>query len=217
MSGAPEAPDDALRAALLAIEDLRGDLLRLAARVVALGEEVERLGGGPGLDDRIEARVAELVPDFQAADLDAPGRLHLGPVEDKYAVGSDDGPPCAELLPICGARCCTFEVALSTQDLDEGVLRFDHGRPYLLRHEPDRWCTHLDRDGHGCTVYAHRPVACRRYDCRDDPRVWVDYARRELAPLDAVPDRPASRFELLERVRRRELALLTESLALRRR
>ena len=63
------------------------------------------------------------------------------------------------------------------------------GRPYLLRHGPDGRCAHLGPTG--CDAYAHRPATCRRYDCRDDPRVWTDYARRELASaatIDGVTD-----------------------------
>ncbi|HVK77599.1 MAG TPA: YkgJ family cysteine cluster protein [Kofleriaceae bacterium] len=202
----------ALRAAWLAIEEDRADLLRLAAQVVALTEE---LGArDPEAVARVHARVAELVPELLDADLRSRDRLALGDFEDKYEIATDDGPPCAELLPICEARCCTFVFALSTQDLDEGVIRWDRGQPYLIRHD-DGACTHLDRHSHGCTAYDHRPAPCRRFDCRADPRVWTDYPNRILAPEDTVADPPA-RFDLHDRVRRRELALAGERMSLRR-
>jgi hypothetical protein len=31
-------------------------------------------------------------------------------------------------------------------------------------------------------VYAQRPGACRAYDCRHDPRVWIDFEARIPAP-----------------------------------
>jgi Fe-S-cluster containining protein len=208
----------ALRAAWLAVEETRGDLLRLAAQVVALTEELEHRGGAddPEIAARLEARAQALLPRIQMSDLQEPGRLHLGDFEDKYEVATDDGPPCHELLPLCEARCCSFVFALSSQDLDEGVIRWDHGRPYLIRQEADGYCTHLAR-GTGCTVYAQRPAPCRKFDCRNDPRVWIDYQRRIVAPRDAVGDPPEDAFELRERVRRRELALTAEAWALRRR
>ncbi len=230
MAGDGGPPDDeparltrAVRAALLAVEETRADLLKLAAQVVALTEEVERLGGAVAVDDepdvatRLEARAEALTPLIQMSDLEAQGRLQLADFEDKYEVVNDDGPPCLELLPICEARCCSFTFALSSQDLDEGVIRWDHGQPYLIRHEADGLCTHNDRAGHGCTVYQHRPAICRKFDCRNDPRVWISYERRELAPRGAVPDAVEDAFELRDRVRRREVAVAGEAWSLRKR
>jgi hypothetical protein len=37
-------------------------------------------------------------------------------------------------------------------------------------------------DTGACTVYAQRPGACRAYDCRHDPRVWIDFDARIPAP-----------------------------------
>lgn len=181
-----------VRATLLALEELRGDLRALAARVVAIGEQVAAATADPAAAEAaVDARAAALLPAINLADANAPGRVVIADDIDKYAEPPRDGPPCLELLPICGARCCEFDVPLSSQDLDEGILRWEHGRPYLLRHGPDGRCAHLGPTG--CDAYAHRPATCRRYDCRTDPRVWADYARRELAPtatLDAdLPDR----------------------------
>lgn len=163
----------------------------------------------------VEARTAALRHQLALADTSADGRLHLAPPEDKYAHASGDGPPCAELLPICGARCCSFEVALSSQDLDEGGLRWDYARPYLLARRADGQCVH--HDGAGCAVYARRPATCRRYDCRRDSRVWLDYERRQLAPLPRVTAAPPSREELEQRARDRALATFVEATRLRRR
>jgi len=207
----------ALRSALLRVEELRDDLLRLAARVVALEDALVQRGDDPAaLTAAIDAGEATALARIRGADAVSLDRLHLGDPVDKYAVVSDGGPPCAELIPICGARCCRLSFALSTQDLDEGIIKFDLGRPYLIRHDEDGACTHLDRGTHGCGVYAARPAVCRQYDCRGDARIWADYDARVLAPepIDAG-DEPAR--EVLERVRGRALAMAGEAWSVRRR
>ncbi len=53
----------------------------------------------------------------------------------------------------------------------------------MLRREADGYCTHLDRATMGCGVYEIRPGTCRRYDCRQDKRVWLDWEKKLPAPL----------------------------------
>jgi len=208
-----------LRGALLSIEEVRSDLLRLAAQVVAQGEELSRRLGPDdpdAIEAAIETRTLEIWHQLRAADGNAATRLRIGDAVDKYQVVQDDPPPCDQLLPICGARCCSFEFALSSQDLDEGVVRWDHGQPYLIAHDPHGWCAHLVRPGLTCSCYQQRPAPCRAFDCRDDPRVWVDYQQRILAPLD-VAEKPESHFDLLERARLRDIALAAEATSVRKR
>lgn len=201
-----------VRATLLALEELRGDLRALAARVVALGEQVAATTADPAAAEAaVDARSAALLPAIALADANAPGRIQLGDDIDKYAEPPRDGPPCLELLPICGARCCGFEVTLSSQDLDEGVLRWELGRPYILRRGADGRCVHAGPSG--CSAYAHRPATCRRYDCREDPRVWADYARRELAPASVGDNDDRDRRREVDAARSR--GLVFESLRVR--
>jgi hypothetical protein len=120
---------------------------------------------------------------------------------------------------VCKARCCTLAFALSSADLDEGVIRWDYGQPYQIRQRAsDGYCVHNDPDSHGCTVHAQRPAVCRRYDCRDDPRIWADYERRILAPAGQVPAKAesADAFDLVDRARSRALAEVLEHNALTR-
>lgn len=214
----------ALRAAHLMVAELREDLHALAAQVVALTE----LAAPPADRARFEAEVAErtavLRHQLALSDAGADGRLLLAPPQDKYALDTSDGPPCDELLAICQARCCRFEVTLSTQDLDEGQLRWSYATPYVLAKAADGQCVH--HDSKGCAAYAVRPATCRRYDCRSDPRVWSDYERGILAPLPASGARApgagdrdtAERMERMEReVRERALATFVEASRLRRR
>lgn len=212
---APLSPDDvarALRAALLAVEELRSDVHALAARVVALGEQVAATSPDPAAAEAaVDRRAAELTPAIAIADATAPGRLHLGDDVDKYQVSNADGPPCLELLPICQGRCCSLNFALSPQDLDEGVVRWDLGQPYLIRHGADGRCVH-QRDG-ACGCYHHRPAPCRAYDCRTDRRIWLDFDQRILTPaIVGTEPTPGERRDL-ERTRAR--ALMLESLTLR--
>ncbi len=113
---------------------------------------------------------------------DAPQEpVRLAVYVDKYQVASPDI-DCASLIQLCGARCCSFDVTLSAQDVAEKIVPFEVERPYLLPRDPEtRRCACMD-DAGACTVYAHRPRACREYDCRDDRRVWLDFEARIPAP-----------------------------------
>lgn len=204
--------------------ELRDELLQLAAQVVALtGELARRLDGvDPDPATTVGAGVASalggVLKQIRATDERLPQRvaLDLG-LEDKYAVTPTEV-PCAELIPICGARCCKLTFALSTADLDEGVIRWDYGQPYLIRQRAsDRYCVHNDPASRGCSVHAVRPRICRTYDCRDDKRIWEDFDQRIVAPFpeamrEADP-RTGGTFDLFERARRRGLAMRLESVA----
>ena len=106
----------------------------------------------------------------------------LSEVEDKYALTDLPEIDCAARLPLCHGRCCTFVFPLSTQDLDERVVRWEYGRPYQIGRRGDGYCVHCDETSHQCTVYHWRPATCRTYDCRRDARIWVDFDRRIPAP-----------------------------------
>lgn len=107
--------------------------------------------------------------------------VELGTPIDKYAADGGDI-DCASLLHLCHARCCSFKVALTTQDLDEGELLWDYAAPYLLPRVADGYCSYLRSDG-GCRCYDMRPATCRTYDCRLDKRVWTDWENKVPAPL----------------------------------
>jgi hypothetical protein len=105
--------------------------------------------------------------------------VRLAMFRDKYAVPSPDI-DCAARIPLCGARCCSFDVTLSAQDVAEGGIPFDLHEPYALPRANGR-CVCMTDDG-GCTIYERRPGACRAYDCRRDARVWIDFEARIPAP-----------------------------------
>jgi Fe-S-cluster containining protein len=113
--------------------------------------------------------------------------VFLAVMRDKHAVPSAPI-DCASLFHLCRARCCSFKTSLSPDDVQEGKLRWALEEPYRLARAPDGYCTHLERDG--CEHYDDRPAACREYDCREDPRVWVDFANKIPAPMpDGIPPR----------------------------
>ena len=207
----------ALRNLNIADLELRDLVLKLAAQVVTLTDELTRRldHGAPAtatVDAAVDQAVGETVTQIRAAD-DGGSRVGFDLADGyKYAVEPADI-PCAELIPLCRARCCTFVFALSTQDLDEGVIRFDYGQPYMIRQRSDGYCGHCEPTTLGCTVHAQRPRTCRTYDCRNDKRVWIDFEKRIPAPQHhgVEPDRA---FDLHERVRLRGLAVFRERMAI---
>ena len=204
----------AIRHLNLSDGDLRDALFDVAARVVALTEELDRRGDGT-LEAAVEAALPEMLVRIRSNDMLQVPRVELDAGDDKY----DARPatvPCDELMPICQARCCKdFHLALSTQDLDEGVIRWDYGHPYRIRKRAsDGYCVHNDPASHGCTAHAQRPRVCRTYDCRTDPRIWSDFDRRILAP-PGVRREPREDFDLFARARTRAAAWAMEDLAVR--
>jgi Putative zinc- or iron-chelating domain len=82
---------------------------------------------------------------------------------------------CAARMPVCHAVCCKLTVQLSADEVEGGQVRWDLGRPYVLRREADGRCTHQDRSTGFCGVYDERPKPCRQYSCANDRRIWRDF------------------------------------------
>lgn len=99
---------------------------------------------------------------------------------------------CEARLHLCGAACCKLPLALSHEDVREGVVEWEFGQPYMLAHTPDGYCVHLDRQSHRCGVYCQRPIPCRGYDCRGDTRIWLDFENRIINPELHSPGWPES-------------------------
>jgi Fe-S-cluster containining protein len=174
----PPPPVDADLAAL--IEKLAADLPSLPDNDEA-SRRFEWLLDALILRGQLPASFKRLAAKIQA---DRGTKIRLSLVTDKYEVESPDI-DCASRIPLCGARCCSFEVALSPQDIAEKVVPFVVDRPYLLPRDPmTKKCACMDEQG-ACTIYAQRPATCRTYDCREDARVWIDFEARIPAPLPA--------------------------------
>jgi hypothetical protein len=141
--------------------------------------------------DEVDARKREVAPRLlERFERHDPGIATQQSPHDKYAAPVEASIDCASRVPLCKAACCKMVFPLSRQDLAEGVIRWDLGRPYVIAKGDDGYCQHLDRSCLRCTVHPARPLPCRVYDCRHDSRVWVDFERRLVSPKLADPAWP---------------------------
>ncbi|MFX0065856.1 MAG: YkgJ family cysteine cluster protein [Candidatus Hermodarchaeota archaeon] len=129
------------------------------------------------LDERKKQVAKRLVEKFVKSGV---GLMYQDPEYDKYKFEHEAEVDCENRLHICSAICCKLPFALSRQDVEEGIIRWDFGRPYLISHDADGYCVHLNRKTYKCTIYEHRPVPCRGFDCKDNAKwkVWLDYDKR---------------------------------------
>ena len=75
----------------------------------------------------------------------------------------DNPVPCQKAK--CTACCHGHGVQVHDEDMNEHLDTVTTDCMRLLRLNPDGSCVHLDPKK-GCTVYEHRPQACRSFDCR---------------------------------------------------
>ncbi len=225
----PDAPvgriefERAMRHLNLSDLDLRDALLQLAARVVALTDEVTRRIDGvepqpapaktparpvsATVEDAVDTALGPTLEQIRIADAGQPTRVSLDFGGDKYTT-EPAHVPCDELIHLCHGRCCRLTFSLSTQDLDERVIRWDYGQPYLIRQrKSDGYCVHSDPMSRACTVHAQRPRTCRAYDCRNDKRIWTDFENKIPAPhFEGIFDdrgQSGPTFDLVARARNR--------------
>jgi Fe-S-cluster containining protein len=82
---------------------------------------------------------------------------------------------CEARMHLCRAVCCSFRWPLSTEEVEQGLLKWDLARPYFNRVGPDGYCHQCESGTHHCGVYEQRPTPCRQYSCEGDDRVWKDF------------------------------------------
>jgi len=126
------------------------------------------------LDERKKQVAQRLMTKFIESGI---GLMHQDSEYDKYTFKHEVRVDCQSRLHICKAVCCRFPFALSRQDVEEGIINWEFGRPYLIAHDEDGYCVHLDRKNYRCRVWEQRPVPCRGFDCKDNEKwkVWEDY------------------------------------------
>jgi Fe-S-cluster containining protein len=132
------------------------------------------------LDERKRKIAERLVDQFKQSGL---GLMYQDPEIDKYAFEKEAEVDCENRAPLCKAICCKMPFALSKQDVEEGLINWDFGQPYMIAHDPeDGYCAHLDRETFACAVREYRPVPCRGFDCRDSRRwqVWLDFEKKVI-------------------------------------
>jgi hypothetical protein len=137
------------------------------------------------LDERKRVVGQRLADEFKQRQM---GAVLQDPEYDKYTWHKNVEIDCENRVHLCKAACCRLPFALSRQDIREGLVRWQLGQPYLIDQGEDGYCTHLDCSTRGCTIYAQRPVPCRAFDCRNDTRIWRDFAQKIPNPLVDRPD-----------------------------
>lgn len=93
--------------------------------------------------------------------------------EEKPIVYDNEGS-----MGICKAICCSFTFALTKEEVKKGIIKWNPKRPYFIARDKDGYCPHLDRNTLLCEIYGDRPLRCKKYDCRNDPSVWIDWEKR---------------------------------------
>jgi len=124
------------------------------------------------LNERKVAVANRLVEKFRELGM---GAVFQEKEQDKYTFEGEVQIDCESKIHLCQAVCCKMGFALSRQDIDEGKLRWDLGRPYMIAKDGNGYCNHLNRASCRCTIWEHRPIPCRAYDCRNDKRIWIDF------------------------------------------
>ena len=140
--------------------------------------------------EELDARKDEIADRVQRRFLSkGMGVVLQEPEQDKYAFAAEAQVDCENRVHLCKAACCRMLFPLSRQDIAERIVMWDLEAPYLIAQTEDGWCRHLDRAACKCTIREHRPIPCRAYDCRNDPRIWSDFANYTINPdLDRLFD-----------------------------
>lgn len=133
------------------------------------------------LDNRKKEVAERLVQNFKESGL---GMMYQDSDFDKNSYPHKAKVDCDSCVDTCKATCCKLPFALSRQDVEEGVVRWEFGRPYMIAHDSDGYCVHLDKQTYQCSVHDKRPVPCQGFDCRDNEKwkVWDDFADKQLNP-----------------------------------
>jgi Fe-S-cluster containining protein len=133
--------------------------------------------------EELDTRKDVVAKRLQKRFLDKGMGMHVQePKQDKYAVGGVFEVDCEARIHLCKGVCCRLWFPLSMQDVDEGAVRWDLRDPYIIAQDDKGYCKHLNRSSGRCCVYEYRPLPCRVFDCREDKRIWLDFANKEINP-----------------------------------
>src|SRR4051812_43327137 len=106
--------------------------------------------------EELDARQQEIANRLEAQAKSGGAGVKLQTPEfDKYAFTASAEIDCQSRIDICHASCCKLRFALSKQDIEERVVRWDLSSPYLIAHTPEGYCVHLDQGTCQCTVREH--------------------------------------------------------------
>jgi len=87
--------------------------------------------------------------------------------------------PCGR-KELCKVVCCSFVFVLTKKEVEKGIIKWNPKRPYFIARDEDGYCPHLDRESLLCKIWDDRPERCRKYDCRKDQNVWIDWKGKVL-------------------------------------
>ena len=152
-----------------------------AASILQAAVELLAEKGLISMED-LEARKQAVAEQLANSFVEDSGVILMEADLDKYSFEHTADVDCVARIPYCQAACCSLDFALSRQDVEEGILRWDLGDPYMSRRDADGHCHHLDRRTRFCSVREVRPVPCRAYTCRGDKRIWKDFEKMEGQP-----------------------------------
>ncbi len=141
----------------------------LAERLAAIGANLERDYTQQGMGVALQETDRSKYEEPEAPAIDCESRWHL-----------------------CKGSCCKLSFALSQEDVEEGVVRWNLRRPYVIAHGENGRCAHQEAGTCRCSIYDNRPKVCRGYDCRKDKRIWLDFEGRVPNPKLEDPDWPSS-------------------------
>lgn len=82
---------------------------------------------------------------------------------------------CAKRIPFCKAACCSLRFALNAQEVEQGIVKWEIGEPYYIRHEKNGYCSHCQTEEKTCQIYENRPLVCHQYTCTNDGRIWLNF------------------------------------------
>lgn len=129
------------------------------------------------LTPRLKERLERLVPSL----------IELGFGCVHSAESESDGSPetvvdCAAYVTHCRAVCCSYRFALTEGEVREGRILWDRERPYFIARSENGYCPHHDEETRRCRIWDHRPLRCRRYDCRKESSFWENVEKGTVRP-----------------------------------
>ncbi len=79
---------------------------------------------------------------------------------------SDAFVDCGAHTGSCLAHCCKYVFALTKEEVEKNIYKYNHERPYYMAKDEDGYCTYLDRETYKCTIHNIRPIRCRKFACK---------------------------------------------------